>query len=142
MSVIDLAIARLQDIALSCTDVAITHAPDYPIEDATTLPLAIAHIVGGQGTADNASTARLDLTISVDIHLPRVNIKDTYQKIDALIPEYLRRLCGDPTLNGTVDTIVFPVPVLVSPAQWDTLTTQMVSFTVPIKAIETPITTT
>jgi hypothetical protein len=103
--------------------------------------LVITHITGGQGNADNASTAHLDLTLSVDIHFARLNIKDTYQRIDKIIPEYLCRLCGDPTLAGTIDTIVFPVPVLVSPAQWDSIVTQMVSFTVPIKTLEAPITT-
>jgi len=139
MSVIDNAIARLQDIALSCTDTVVKSAPDYPIEDATSLPLVITHIISGTGTADNATTAHLDFTVNVDFHFSRVNIKDAYTRIDKIIPEYLQRLCGDPTLNGTIDTIVFPVSFAVSPAQWDTVTTQMVSFTVPIKTLENPI---
>ena len=138
-SAIDNAIARLQDIVQSCTDVDINNAPDYPIEDATALPLSIAHITGGQGTGNNASTVQLDLSLSVDVHFARVNIKKAYQDINLIIPEFLRRLGGDPTLNGTVDTIQFPVLVAVSPAQWDTVITQMVSFTVLIKAFEAPI---
>jgi hypothetical protein len=141
MSVVDNAIARLQDIVLSCTDTVIKSAPDYPIEDATSLPLAIAHITDGTGNADNASTAQLNLNLSVDVHFARVNIKDTYTRTNLIIPEFLRRLCGDPTLNGTVDTIIFPVSVTVSPAQWDAITTHMVSFVVPIKTLETPIAT-
>ena len=141
MSVIDLAIARLQDIALSCTDVDLGNAPDYPVEDATALPLVITHITDGTGNANNASTAQLNLSLSVDMHFARVNIKDAYQKINKIIPEFLCRLCGDPTLNATVDTIIFPVTVSVAPAQWDRVVTQMVSFTVPIKALENPITT-
>jgi hypothetical protein len=139
-SVIDNAIARLQDIAQSCTDTVIKSAPDYPIEDATSLPLVITHITGGTGNADNASTAQLNLTLSVDFHFARVNIKDTYQRTNLIIPEFMRRLCGDPTLNGTVDTIIFPVSVSVSPAQWDSIVTHLVSFTVQFKTLETPLT--
>jgi hypothetical protein len=139
MSVIDNAIARLQVLALRCTN--IKNAPNYPIEDATSLPLAIAHIFSGEGIGSNASTVQLNTTVNVDFHFARVNIKDAYSRIDTLIPEYLQRLGGDPTLNGTVDTIQFPVPYSVNPAQWDTVITQMVSFAVTFKTLETPITT-
>ena len=139
MTVVDNAIARLQVLALRCTD--IKKAPDYPIEDATALPLAIAHIVSGDGIADNATTAQLDLTVNVDFHFARVNIKDAYTRINRIVPEYLQRLCGDPTLNGTIDTIQFPVTFSVSPAQWDTIVTQMVSFAVTFKTLEVPVTT-
>lgn len=139
MSVIDTAIARLQVLALACT--GINKAPSYPIEDATALPLAIAHIVAGEATADNASTARLLNVVNVDFHFARVNIKDAYQRINTLVPEYLQRLCGDPTLHGAIDTIIYPVTFTVTPAQWDTLVTQMVSFAVQFKTLETPTST-
>ena len=139
MSVVDNAVARLQVLALRCTD--ISKAPDYPVEDATALPLAIAHIVSGDGIADNATTAQLDLTVNVDFHFARVNIKDAYTRINRVVPEYLQRLCGDPTLNGTIDTIQYPVTFSVSPAQWDTVITQMVSFSVTFKTLEVPVTT-
>lgn len=139
MSVVDNAIAALQDIALTCTN--INNAPDYPVEDATALPLVITHIVQGDGIADNATMAQLDLTVNVDFHFARVNIKDAYTRINALIPEYLQKLCGHATLNGTIDTIQFPVTFSVSPAQWDAVITQMVSFAVTFKTLETPTTT-
>ena len=50
------------------------------------------------------------------------------------------RLAGDPTLGGTVDTIVFPVSFAVSAVQWNTIPTQMISFTIPVKYRESPIT--
>jgi hypothetical protein len=129
----------LQDLALACT--GIRAAPDYPIEDATALPLSIAHISEGNATQQNASTTQCNLTVRVDFHFARTNIKDTYQRINVLIPEYLTRLGGDPTLNSTIDTIQFPVSFVVSPAQWDAIVTQMVSFYVPFKTLETPVST-
>ena len=141
MSVVDDAIQRLQAIALSCTDTEVRHAPDYPIEDATALPLCIAHIVSGSGNAPNATMAHLEFVVSVDVHFARVNIKDAYTRIDKFIPEYLRRLAKDPTLDGSIDTIQLPVKFNVQPAQRDAITTQIVSYDVPIKTLEPPIAT-
>jgi len=138
MSVIDDAITRLQTIALLCS--GIKGAPDKPCEDFLVAPLAIAHISEGTGGVDNSTTARLLLTVSVDFHFSRVSMKGAYTQINKLIPEYLQRLAGDPTLNGKVDTIVFPVSFTVSAAQWDKVVTQMVSFKIPLKFIETPTT--
>jgi hypothetical protein len=70
----------------------------------------------------------------------RLSIKSAYTQLDLIIPEFLKRLAGDPTLGGTVDTIVFPVSFSVQPAQWDKVVTQMVSFKVPVKYREGPIT--
>lgn len=142
MSVIDDAIARLQAIALACTTVTIKAAPSYPVSDATVLPLAIAHITGGTGSADDSTSARLLLTVNVDVHFNRQSLKTSYTQINSFIPEYLKRLAGDPTLNSKVDTIVFPVTVTVAPAQWDQVTTQMVSVQVPLKFLQTPTATT
>jgi len=40
-----------------------------------------------------------------------------------------------------VDTVNFLVSFSVTPAQWDTVTTQMLRFEVPVKTLETPATT-
>jgi hypothetical protein len=67
-------------------------------------------------------------------------MKSAYTQINLIIPEFLERLAGDPTLGGDVDTIVFPVSFAVSATQWNTIATQMVSFTIPVKYRESPIT--
>lgn len=141
MSVIDDAISRLQAIALACTSETIKEAPDYPPEDAAILPMAVAYIASGTGQADNATDVRLLLTVNVDIHFNRISMKSAYRQINNIIPEYLERLAGDPTLDGNVDTIVFPVSFDVGPSEWDKLITQCVTFTVPLKFLEDPQTT-
>ena len=145
MSDIDDAISRLQAIALQCSipsagpaSTSLKAAPAYPIEDATALPMAIACLTSGTASPDNASTARILPTVRVDFHFSRVSLKNAYTQADAVAQEYSQRLCGDPTLNGTVSTIVFPVNFTVSPAQWDKITTQMLSFTIPLKLLKTP----
>lgn len=140
MSIIDDAIGRLQYHALAITSETVRGAPSYPTEDASVMPLAIAYIANGTGSIDDSTTARLLLTVNVDFHVNRTSMKSAYTQLNNIIPEYLRRLAGDPTLNAKVDTIVFPVSFTVMPAQWDRITTQMASFQVPLKFRETPTT--
>jgi hypothetical protein len=135
---IDNAIKRLQAIALACEDVKIKHAPDYPIDDAAVMPFSIAHLISGTSQADNASTCRFLPVVAVDFHFSRVSIGNAYKQIDLIAIEYARRLSGDPTLAGAVDTIVFPVSFQVVAAEWDRVATQMLRFSVPLKTLETP----
>jgi len=145
MSVIDLAIARLQTLALACTlsstdaTIMLKAAPEKPAEDATVLPIAIAHIGPGEGTAANATALKFMPTVYVDVHFSRVSMRYTYGLIDEFVVQYMKRLAGDPTLNGTVDTIVFPVSWSLGAAEWDKVITQMVRFSIPLKTLETPI---
>lgn len=140
MSAIDNAISRLQDIALASSDLTIKAAPDKPVASATALPLAIAHLTGGE--ADTiADWSEIRANISVDFHFSRTSMKQAYTLIDACAAEFLRRLAGDPSLNSTVNNIIFPVTFEVVPTQWDSIETQMLSFTIPVKIITTKVTT-
>ena len=140
MSVLDNAIVKLQAHALALATITVMGAPSYPTEDATVLPLAIAHVANGTGQADESTTCRMLVNLKVDFHVSRQTMKGAYTQINLIIPEFLERLAGDPTLGATVETIVFPVSFEVSPVQWNTIPTQMVSFTVPVKYRESPIT--
>ena len=140
MNVLDNAIARLQHHAISSTDVVIRIAPDYPVENAGMLPLSLAYFSQGTAQADTADQMRMLLTVNVDVHFARNNLKDAYTKINAFAPEYLRRLAGDPTLNGSVDTINFPVSFQVIATTWNSIETVMVQFSIQFKELTTPIT--
>lgn len=139
MSVIDDAILQLQTNALAITSEEVRAAPSYPVESASVLPIAIAYIAEGTGQADDVTTARLLLTVNVDFHVRRDTMKSAYTQLNNIIPEFLQRLAGDPDLGGYA-TIVFPVSFTVTPAQWDAVVTQMASFAVPLKFLETPTT--
>lgn len=140
MSHIDTAIARLQDIIQSCTDTVIKNAPDYPVSDAGVLPICIAHVGSGEAQATDGTMTRFMTNIYIDVHFPRLSLRDVYKAIDAIAIEFPRRLHGDPTLNNAVTTVVFPVtwndP---TPTRWDNVTTHMLRFTVKVKHLETPI---
>ena len=135
---LDGAIQRLQALALASTDVTIKAAPSYPVEDSAMLPLSIAHIGLGEFTAEDASSTRHISSIFVDVHFSLNSLKAAYTQIDLFIQEYLKRLAGDPTLNGTVDTIVFPVSYSVAPMEYDMLTTVGPRIIVPVKLRENP----
>lgn len=140
MSIIDDAIVQLQTHALALTTETIKAAPSQPVETAAALPLAIAYISEGTSQADNYTDVRHLYTINVDIHVSRTSMKSAYTQLNNIIPEYLERLAGDPTLGATVDTINFPIAFEVVPAMWDTITTQMASFKIPIKIKRVPTT--
>jgi hypothetical protein len=143
MSVVDSAISRLAALALACSssDVTIKFAPEKPVDDATTLPLVISHIISGQGVASNSTTLQFEPVIAVDFHFSRISLRQAYTEINAVVPAYMNRLAGDPTLSGSVDTIQFPVTYEVTPADWDKVTTQMLRFSVSVKTLETPVST-
>lgn len=145
MSTIDNAIARIQDIALAMTTVAIKSAPDYPIESADPFPFVASYLGGGQAQFGNSTTVYNFPAVSVEFHFSRVNLKQTYQQINAVAVEFPKRLAGDPTLNGTVSTVIGSgdqrISYTVRPFEWGKVQSQMLLFTVPFKALETPQTT-
>jgi hypothetical protein len=140
MSIIDDAILQLQTHALELTSENIKSAPSYPVETAASMPLVITYISEGTAEAVEATTVKMLYTINVDFHVNRTSMKSAYTQINNIIPEYIQRLAGDPTLGDTVDTINFPISFTVGPAQWDTMVTQMASLSIPVKFRESPTT--
>lgn len=157
MSSIDSAIARLQDIALALstiTDtagnpVAIANAADYPVENVPPFPCAIAYLGGGDFNLTNASLHHNFPIINVEFHFSRTNIKQAYQQANAVAIEFPQRLAGDPTLNGTVATIVggaeSRIQYTVRPFPWreqsatqSALLSTMIMFNIPIKLLKSP----
>jgi hypothetical protein len=147
---LDDAIARLQDIALALTGVTIKSAPDYPIENEEPLPMSVAYFSSGSVDAMNSTTTKLIDKVNVEFHFSRLNLKQAYQQINTVRVEFARRLHGDPTLNGTVDTIFVngegDIPCTVRPFIWRERTatmsafaTQMLMFEITIKQLESPL---
>lgn len=143
---LDNAIANLQNIVQLCsTDYPIKSAPDYPIENADPFPMSVAYIGSSRIRFTNASTTHIFPTIILEIHFSRVNIKDTYQAINNMTQELPRRLAADPTLGGTVSTIIATadqeLESEVGPFDWGNVKSQMLKFTIPVKSLQNPITT-
>jgi len=140
MSAIDTAITRLQALAQQ-TSVTVRHAPAYPVDDASVLPMAIAHLASGRMLGGDA-TANIQVhNIGVDFHVNRQSLRQAYAELDTIVPEYIDLLAGDPTLAGAVDTIqIDNVIYNIAPAQWDRVTTLCAFFTVPVKIFSAPST--
>ena len=137
------AIARLQDIALACTTITIKSAPDYPLENAEPTPFVIAHMQSGDIIASNKTMLKPIVMVNSDFYFSAVNLKQAYQQMDLLIMEYSKRLAGDPTLNGTVTTIILgedrhPTFENLGIGKWGTIDLQLLRFSIPIKSLETP----
>lgn len=140
---IDNAIARLQNLVDACTTVTFKSAPDYPVENIEPFPCSICYISGGTLTLANRTLHHNFPVLSLELHFSRVNLKQSYQQIDAIALELPKRLAGDPTLDGTIDTILAtqdqPVTYEVRPFQWsDKVISQMLKFDIPIKTLQAP----
>lgn len=139
---IDNAIARIQDIVGALTSVNFKSYPDYPIENADPFPMSIAYIGGGEFRATNATIHHNFPIISVEFHFSRINLKQTYQQINLVVLEFPKRIAGDPTLNGAIDTVIMtqdqPITYIVRPFEWGKVTSQMLMFSIPIKTLQAP----
>jgi hypothetical protein len=140
---VDNAIARVQDIALAMTTITIKSAPDYPIENVDPLPMVSTYLAGGQFRLTNATIHHNFPALRVEFHVSRVNLRQAYQQINAIALEFPKRLAGDPTLNGTITTVLAtedsPIAYEVRPFEWGQVTTQMIAFTIPIKTLQAPV---
>lgn len=157
MSSIDDAVARIQDIALALstlTDVAgnsitLANAADYPVENVPPFPCSIAYNSGGRFRLTNASLHHNFPTISVEFHFSRVNLKQAEKQKNQVAIEFPQRLAGDPTLNGTVTTIVggadsdieYTTNQFFPWGQPPQLYSVMLKFDIPIKLLKTPTVT-
>lgn len=134
---IDTATARIQDIVLAMTGITIKSAPDYPVENADPFPFVASYANAGEFNVPSKGWLTNFPVIAVEFHLSRVNIKQMQQQINAICYEFPQRLAADPTLNGTIDTIRFPVAYTVEPFAWGQVVSQRVLFTLPVKILET-----
>lgn len=141
MSDVDTVVIRIQEIAKACIDTVngSFFAPDYPTDDATKLPMVITHIKSGNCETLDATALKFRMNFIAEFHFDRSKLDVTYKKIDALIPEFLARLGGDPSLKSAVSTIMYPVAFEVIPSDWNTVVTECVEFTIPVKFnLQTP----
>lgn len=150
MSDIDSAVAKLQDHVQACTTVAFKSAPDYPVENAEPFPCSICFIGTETVHFTNATILHIFPALFLELHFSRVNLKQAYQQINAIAIELPQRLAADPTLGGTVQTIVAtqdqPLSGEVRPFQWTPqgvtpiIVSQMLKFVIPIKLLKAPTT--
>lgn len=142
-NVLDNAAAALQDHVDACTTVTFKSFPDYPIENADPFPMSVCYVIGGSFTFTNGTIHHHFPILRMEMHFSRVNIKKVYQDINAVLIELPKRLAGDPTLGGNVDTIVAtrdnPITYTVTSFDFGKVMSQMVQIDIPIKTLQAPI---
>lgn len=138
------AVVQVQAIVAALTSVTFKSRPTYPIENADPFPMSIVYMSGGNLIASNKSTAHIFPTIRAEFHFSRANLQDVYPTIYNVAIEFARRLAGNPTLTGTVDTIVATndaqLPFEARPFDWGKVVSEALIFEIPLKLLKAPIT--
>jgi hypothetical protein len=145
---IDNAAARIQDIVLQMSSITIKSAPDYPVENADPFPFVATFAASGEFYGGSVVLKNFPV-LNVEFHFSRVNIKQMQQQINAVAYEFPRRIAGDPTLNGTVETVVMTEESRISytsaDAEWAGVKAKALVFQLPVKlklSDMTPLTST
>lgn len=160
MSSIDDAVTRLQNIAVALStitdvngnSVTLRSAPDYPVDNVEPFPFSLAFLAGGSFRLTNRTIHHNFPTVAVEFHFSRVNIHQAELQARAVAVEFPQRLAGDPTLDGTVSTIVggadSDIPYINRPFVWREQTatqpaiiSQMIRFDIPLKLLKAPTAT-
>jgi hypothetical protein len=102
------AIARVQAVALGLSGVK--EAPQYAPESINQYPFALSYFQTGETTFE-AGWMKAVYTLSCELHFSRQSLPTAIQKAAPYHNLMLAALQSDPTLNGTVDTIISPVAV-------------------------------
>jgi hypothetical protein len=156
MSSLDNAIQSLAYHALA-TKYDATHtikaAPVTPPESGgLSQPCAIAYFNGGYINMIDSTALKFFASFAVDFHFNMDRLKTAYEQMDTVIPDFAKRITGDPWLLGSgstkiVDTIKVDEITIDQPTSFDwggtgntRLITLMVRFNIPVKYIETPTT--
>lgn len=136
------AIARIQVHALAVDTISprVKDAGLYPVEDASMLPKMATYFENLTANAEDATTVRILYNVNSDLHLSRDNLYSSYEQLTLFVESFLRRLWGDPTLDGAVQTISAPITGVRIPDEYNMLKTLMVRFTTQIKLRPTPLT--
>lgn len=100
------AIARIQTIARGLA--GIQEAPEYPPESANQFPFALTYYREGN-TAFEMGWRKGLHTVFCELHVSRQVLPAAIRTAMPYLDLMLDALQNDPTLNGTVDTIVSPV---------------------------------
>ena len=119
MAVTDLraAIAQIQTYMLTLTGMreAPTDAPEQP----HVFPFAICAPAEGEWTGLQVAWKQGLQTVSLDIHVARKDLPRDIQKLADFEDAVPNILIANPTLNGTVDTIVYPIRWRLVTFSWD-----------------------
>lgn len=115
------AVGRIQELVAQLTN--IRAAPAWPLENLDALPMAMSWPTGGEVGAGDDTYCKGIHRIRTEIYQSRVTLPQAVSTLAAYAESFPKILSGDPTLDGEVDTIVFPVSYTMQPIQFGSGTT-------------------
>lgn len=105
MSTIQDAIAAIQDVAGGLTNMK--EAPDYAPDSINVFPFTVSYPERGRWGGLGGKTAKTGIhTIVSEIHVARPDLPSAIQSAIGFCETFPNALLADPTLAGTVQTIV------------------------------------
>lgn len=107
MSGLAAAIAEIQRIARGLA--GIKEAPDEPPESMAQFPFVVTYPASGQVFPETAGARQDVATVFTEIHLSRQLLPRAVADALGYHESFPSALIANPTLNGQVSTIVFPV---------------------------------
>lgn len=141
---LDDAVSRIQEIVNECSSVKFMSYPEYPIENADPFPMSVCFVDNGTFNFTNATIHHNFPVIRLELHFSRINLKQAYQQINALVIELPRRLAGDPTLGGNIETVLAtkdqPAAYRVLDFEYGKIKSKMLLFMIPVKTLKSPLT--
>ena len=125
------AIDAIQDLMLTIS--AIREAPDEPPDTINVYPFAVCFASSGAWTPQSAAWKKGLHTITLQVHWARKDLARDVTKAMALVETIPNLLCNNPTLAGTVDTIVYPLTYTFGALSWGGVDTIGFDFKIPVK---------
>lgn len=84
----------------------IKSAPEQPPESSSAFPFGIVYPDSGQIEAEYSFTSKAIHNLAIEVHFNRSNLPQAVKEMVPVITLIKQALIEDPTLAGTVDTIV------------------------------------
>lgn len=115
------AISRIQTLMANVTGISgnvdIHSSTDAPTDAQIALPFIITYPLTGELTRMSDFGQELH-TVSTEAHFSRNFLEKAIEEAIDVIPKMRNELYSDPTLNGQVSTIVFPIKYTFGRLDW------------------------
>jgi hypothetical protein len=127
---LDNAIEQIQTYALAA---GCKSAPAEVTEGAGNFPFAVSYPLRGTISVDDASAGRDIHTLASEVHVGRQHLGNAVELAKTVLIAFGLLLKQNPKLNGTVDTIDYPIRYTFGSLSWANVPTVGFRFEIDIK---------
>jgi len=130
------AVSRVLAIGRQCTGVKIASSPPDSLD---VLPAVVAWPQSGSLSGMDATFSRGIHNIRCEMHVARDVLPTAIATLTGWAEQFPHLLAGDPTLDGAISTVVFPVTYDLLFVEWGGTPTLALAWTVPVKILGAPV---